>query len=335
MTGTQQHGEDTAEAEAAEWFARLKSLPVSRTTLQQFFDWRREDRHAEAFAAVERVWEQAGDLADRPAIRAATEAAVDRAPRQRWFASPFKPAVAALAAVLLVLLGSGITYWLVQPASNAYATRVGEQSMIALEDGSKMTLDTDTRVVVSFDRDQRRVVLTRGQAFFTVAHDSVRPFRVTAGDAQVQATGTQFGVRRDGGAVDVTLVEGSVRVATPTAQPTILAAGQQLALGADKTLVVHKIDTAAATAWKSGRIVLDRWTLGRALGEVNRYTTHPVELDAPQFADARLSGTFDVGDIDSFVAATTAVLPLDAVRDPDGAVRLVDRAAARKDSSTS
>lgn len=334
MSGTDQHGEETAEAQAAEWFARLKSLPVSRTTLEHFFDWQREARHAEAFAAVEQLWSQAGGLAERPAMIAATRAALARAPKKRWLAWPLRPAAAALACLLLILLTSGVTYWAMQPAANSYATRVGEQSVIALEDGSKMTLDTDTKVVVRFAPDHRDVVLVQGQAYFSVAHDVSRPFRVLAGDAQVLATGTQFGVRRDGAAVNVTLVEGSVRVTRPDAATT-LGAGQQLEIRPDEAAIVHRVDASAATAWKSGRIVLDGWTLARAVAEVNRYTVRPVRLEALSLADARLSGTVDVGDTASFVAATTALLPLDVARDADGSIRLVERASSKKSSSSS
>lgn len=334
MTGTDQHGDDAAEAQAAQWFARLKSLPVSRETLQAFFEWQREEGNAAAFDAVERLWSRAGELGDRPAMVAVTEAVLARHPGWRLRSRPLHPAIVALAAILLVLLGSGVTYWALHPAGNAYATGVGQQSMVALEDGSKVTLDTATRIVVRFDKGGRNVVLQRGQAYFTVAHDPARPFRVVAGDTGVLATGTQFGVRREGGAVDVTLVEGSVRVEAQGAQAALLNAGQQLVLRPDRAAVVRGVDTAAVTAWKQGRIVLDGWTLAHALAEVNRYTMRPVRLEATRFADARLSGTFDVGDIESFVAATTALLPLTAERGADGSIRLIDRATPQKSPSS-
>lgn len=325
MTGTDQHGEDAVEAQAAQWFTRLKSLPVSHETLQQFFAWHRNETHAAAFDAVERLWSRAGDLGDRPAIVAATQDALSRKAKRRSSSWSLRPALAALVAIVLLLLGSGATYWVLRPRANAYATGVGQQSVIALEDGSKVTLDTNTRIVVSFDPDARTVILKQGQAYFTVAHDTARPFRVEAGDTGVLATGTQFNVRRDGRAVDVTLVEGSVRVAARGAPPAMLRTGQQLVLRPDRAAVVRVVDAGTATAWTQGRIVLDGWTLARALVEVNRYTSRPVRLGAARYADARLSGTFDVGDIDSFVAAATALLPLNAQRDVDGSIRLMER----------
>ena len=332
MTGTDQHGEDAVEAQAAQWFARLKSLPVSHETLQQFFAWQRDETHAAAFDAVERLWSRTGDLGDRPAIEAATQDALSRKAKRRSSSWLLRPALAALAAIVLLLLGSGAAYWVLRPSANAYATGIGQQSVVALEDGSKVTLDTDTRIVVRFDADGRSVILKHGQAYFTVAHDTARPFRVEAGDTGVLATGTQFAVRRDGKAVAVTLVEGSVRVAAGRAPPATLRTGQQLVLRPDRPAVVRAVDTGTATAWTQGRIVLDGWTLARALVEVNRYTPRPVRLGAARYSDARLSGTFDVGDIDSFVAAATALLPLTTQRDADGAIRLIERPSQKPPS---
>jgi transmembrane sensor len=332
MTGTDQHGEDAVEAQAAQWFARLKSLPVSHETLQQFFAWQRDETHAAAFDAIERLWSRAGDLGDRPAIMAATQDALSRTAKRRSPLWSLRPALAALAAIVLILLGSGATYWALRPGANAYATGVGQQSVVALEDGSKVTLDTDTHIVVRFDANGRSVTLKQGQAYFMVAHDTARPFRVEAGGTGILATGTRFNVRRDGRAVDVTLVEGSVQVAARGAAPSTLRSGQQLVLRPDHAAVMRAVDADTATAWTQGRIVLDGWTMARALVEVNRYTPRPVRLEAARYADARLSGTFDVGDIDSFVAAATALLPLTAQRDTDGAIRLIERPSQKSPS---
>ncbi|SDA36914.1 FecR domain-containing protein [Sphingomonas sp. NFR15] len=332
MTGTDQHDEGGVEAQAAQWFARLRTLPVSRETLEDFFAWQRDEAHSAAFDAIERLWSRAGDMGDRPAILAATRAAMRRKAERHWLLPvwPAHPALAALTILLLVLLGVGATYWVMRPGADEYMTKVGQRSVVALADGSRVSLDTDTRIATRFNTDERRVVLAHGQAYFIVAHETARPFRVEADGTEVVATGTQFAVRRDAAAVDVTLVEGSVRVVPQGSAPRTLRPRQRMVLRPDRTVVVQGVDIKTATAWRQGRIVLDGWTLARALSEVNRYTTQPVRLEATRFANARLSGTFDAGDIKSFVAAATALLPLTAVRDTDGSVRLVDRAAQEK-----
>ena len=50
-----------------------------------------------------------------------------------------------------------------------------------------------------------------------IAHDPAHPFLLTVGAVDVVARGTRFDVSRDGNAVQVTLLEGVVTVATRTA----------------------------------------------------------------------------------------------------------------------
>ena len=307
-------------AQAADWFARLKTVPVSRDTLEQFFEWRRVEAHETAFEEVERLWGKAGEVADHPDIRSATQAAYDR-PKGRIS----RGGLAAIAVPALALLVAGSAYVGLHRDGDRYMTGIGQQSVVALADGTKVTLDTDTRLVVRLEKDARHVELDHGQAYFTVAHDASRPFTVEAGGVQVVATGTQFDVRHTSGATDVTLVEGSVDVRPPGSDdPTRMIAGQTMMLASGQAPVVHTVDTGVATSWKRGHIVLDGMTLGDASAEVNRYTSQPVELDATRYAGNKVGGSFDTGDVESFVKATTALLPLRAVRDADGSIHLTD-----------
>lgn len=318
MTHSGDRRADT-RAQAADWFARLKSVPVSRETLELFFEWRRGEGHEAAFEEVERLWGKAGQVADDPAIRQATQAAYDR-PKRRIGRGGL--AAIAVPALVLIVAGSAV---LLHRTGDRYTTGVGQQSVVALADGSRVTLDTDTKLVVRLEKDARHVELDHGQAYFTVAHDASRPFTVEAGGVEVVATGTQFDVRHLTGATDVTLVEGSVNVRAPGSDdPRRMVAGQKMMLASGQAPVVRRVDTAVATAWKRGQIVLDGMTLSDAIAEVNRYTAHPVELDAQRYAGNRVGGAFETGDIDSFVQATTALLPLRAVRQSDGRIHLTD-----------
>ncbi len=312
-------GED-ARAQAAHWYARLQTLPVSAQTLQEFFAWRRIDGNTDAYIAVDRFYNQAGSLADRPAILAATEQAMNR---PALCSSNRGHSIGTLAAAAVALLVVSVTLVAEWPAGgDRYATRTGEQRKFMLADGSRVILDTDTAMTVKFVDSARRVSLDHGQAFFTVAHDPARPFTVDAGGTRVLATGTQFDVHRNGDMVDVTLVEGSVRVSADDRPVARLSAGQALTLNGGRVSPIKAIDTVPATAWTRGRIVLDGMTLQDAITAVNRYVDTPVRLDATGYAEARISGTVDTGDARSFAAAVTAVLPLKSQTNTDGSISL-------------
>jgi transmembrane sensor len=318
----------TVRAEAAQWVSRLSTLPVSHETLSDFYAWRRQDGHRAAYEEVAGVWDKAGTLGHRPDMQALADDAYARGQQTRRFRFGGKP----LAAFGAACLACGVTlYVTLRPAGESYSTRVGEQSIATLEDGSRVLLDTDSAIRVRFSKDARHVVLDHGQAYFQVAHNAARPFIVDAADTAVQATGTQFDVRRAGGAVDVTLVEGTVEVRGAEADTHRLVAGDQLLVRDGARAQLRRVDTANVTAWRRGRIVLDNVRLADAIAEVNRYTRTPVRLDAGRFADERFGGSFAAGDVDSFVAAVGAVLPLKAIRDGDGTTHLTDAATIRKD----
>lgn len=319
-----------AHAQAAQWLVRLRTLPVSRTTLEGFFRWRRDDANAAAFAEAEHFWESAGQIADSPQIIAETRAAFERhkvQPRSRVFRAGY--AVVALCVCTLLIGTLSFRYLF---SGQAYQTAVGERRLIELADGSQVRLDTDSRIVVRYGQAGRRVDLSRGQAFFSVAHDTARPFSVTADGASVTATGTRFDVRHIGPTIAVTLVEGGVQVALAKSPPTHLVAGQQWTASPGQMPTVRSVDTTQATAWTQGRIVLDGMPLGDAVAEVNRYAVHPVRLDAVDYADRRIGGSFEAGDVSSFVEAVTSLLPLRAERLEDGTTRLFapENEAAKK-----
>ncbi|MBP2274709.1 FecR family protein [Sphingomonas sp. PL20] len=310
---------DDAAAQAAHWYARLQTLPVSARMLEQFFEWRKIPGNREAFDAVDLFYRETGTLAGRPAIAAATAQALTRsAPSNRQSLR-----VGAMAAVGIAAVVASLTIFGAWPLSgDRYATAIGEQRTIRLADGSKVMLDTDTVLTVAFEEKARRISLARGQAYFTVAHDAARPFTVEAGDARVLATGTQFDVQRSGDRIDVTLVEGRVRVSSGEQPIAQLRAGQGLTLDGAQRSAVRTVETTPALAWTQGRIVLDGMTLEHAIAEVNRYVKTPVRLDAPDFARARISGSVETGDVGSFTAAVTTVLPLKAQTNSDGSITL-------------
>jgi len=81
-----------------------------------------------------------------------------------------------------------------------------------LNDGSVVNLEPETALRVDLGKVQRYVVLTRGRALFHVAKDPSRPFIVHAGDTNVRAVGTIFGVEQKNQNIIVTVSEGKVGV---------------------------------------------------------------------------------------------------------------------------
>ena len=312
-------------AEAAQWLARLNSLPVSVETIESFFEWRKTEAHADAFLQAEAVWRRAGELPRTPALSAALDEALRRSKPRRRLAWPFGGRIAWVAAAACLVLILSIASLGLSPRGTVYSTGIGEQRSIALDDGSRLRLDTDTGLKVHYTADARHIQLLHGQAYFTVAHNADRPFTVSVGDTDVVATGTQFDVRALGDGADVALVEGSVSVARKGENSTHMVAGDQLLLSDGQKPQLERANLLAATAWTSGHLIFADAPLKQAVAEMNRYLRKPITLLAPDFADDHVSGSFDAGDSASFLTALTTTFPLTAVPAADGSIRLLPR----------
>jgi transmembrane sensor len=302
---------------------------VSSETLEAFRAWRRSPSHRAAYEHIEQVWRDAGALKDDRDIQAALAEAVARSERR----PARRPGIANLWWVQLLAgaaaIGAVTAAVLVWPnlSGQTFVTAKGEGRLVALTDGSRVRLDTDTRLTVRLLGPERDVRLTRGQAFFEVAHDAARPFIVSADGVSVRAIGTRFDVRRDtdqNGAVAVTLVEGQVEVQADHGRQTLtLKPGERVAYAPGRELgVPTSIDLAAAISWTSGRIVFRSMPLGAAVAEINRYSARPIRLEAAKLEDAPVSGVFEAGDTAAFISGVCALYGLRATTEVNGDVVL-------------
>lgn len=313
--------EQQAEREAAEWHARLQSRSVSNVELERFYDWRSTPGNALAFDAVDAMWHRAAQVGDDPRIQAAISA-VGREEKQRrrsLLGLDFRHwGAGALAAVALVV---AFVFLIDQPTT--YRTGVGQTLVVLLDDGSKVTLNTSSKIAVRFTQGLRNIELVDGQALFEVAPDPSRPFRVTADDASVTALGTEFEVRRSDGQVSVTLVHGQIAVVPSEGARSakLTSSGQTLAT-AGANVALGKSDPGVVLSWVEGKIDLRERPLSSAIEEVNRYTREPIVLDSPTQGGIRVSGVFATGDRDAFVAAVTTLLPLKQSKDANGTIHL-------------
>lgn len=314
---------DIRRQEAASWFTRLSQRRVSTADVKAFSAWRRDPDNARAYDRVESVWAATHALAGDPDISALTADALGRAPppvRARAMVSRMWKPLGGIAVAIIAVAAVGL-WTLNRPLT--YATAVGEQRTVRLEDGSRVTLDTGSRIQISLREERRSVTLLAGQAFFDVAGNPARPFVVTAGDARITAIGTRFDVRRTGNGARVTLVEGrvAVRETSDGGPGWSLDPGQQVVTDAPRPAVTT-VDIAQETSWTMGRLIFKETPIRAAVAEINRYSETKIDLQASHIADIPVSGVFDTGDTDGFVAALQDLYAVSAERRSDGTMIL-------------
>jgi transmembrane sensor len=211
------------------------------------------------------------------------------------------------AAVLLVLglLGGGFALYRPNNTVEAtYSTPKGGRQTIALADGSRIELNTDTTLRVALDKSSRKVWLEKGEAYFQVRHNAERPFTVYAGERRVIDLGTKFLLRREHGRLDVALMEGRIELEAKAGHKrTLLRPGDSAVVTANAVSVTRKNtkDLISKLGWRRGVVTFDRTTLADAVAELNRYNNRKLVVDDPHVARMTIGGTFDVNNIDTFI----------------------------------
>jgi transmembrane sensor len=207
-----------------------------------------------------------------------------------------------------VALGVGVALW---PVQSSYRTPVGGLASVPLADGSKVTLNTDSQIRVTVNRQERRVELERGEAFFDVAADPNRPFVVQAGGKKVIVLGTKFSVQREADDLKVVVTEGKVRIES-AGPPQAVVAGT-VARASDAGVLLQPEGVAEAEeslSWRTGTLVFHDETLADAVAEFNRYNTHKIVIEDEAVGSYAVAGSFRADNVDAFVRLLARGYPL-------------------------
>lgn len=167
---------------------------------------------------------------------------------------------------------------------------------LTLSDGSRVWLNAGSslKYPASFSGVERKVAIT-GEAYFEIAHNASKPFKVQKGETAITVLGTHFNVNAYDDETDfkVTLLEGSVEVKDKLSMVKIKP-GQQASISNKKdalgnTILVKTVDIENAIAWKNGLFIFDNTDLATILRELSRWYNLKVEYDG-KLSDAKFGG---------------------------------------------
>lgn len=326
--------------EACEWFVEFRTGVPDSSRREVFHAWLQQSpAHMGAYLEATTVWNVTASFV--PGAKYSIDALIAAAAEERDNVRSLSPKAATqvnsgrkptraryfalVASLILIMIGFvSVGFW---RSSQTYTTAIGEQRSVVLKDGSIIQLNSRSRVSVRYTDHARKIELEEGQALFTVAHDSQRPFWVSAGNAAVRAVGTQFDVNRLETETVVTVLEGRVTVdpglskeafdsptstqADPSlpvtttssepASPLVLAAGEQLRLVRSGEIRAARADVGATTAWTQRRLVFDGTPLADVVEEFNRYNARPLHLKSPHLKSFQVDGVFSSTDPDPMI----------------------------------
>ena len=317
-------GSLTIREAAAHWFVRLQDGALSPQEQADLAAWRaKHPQHQDELDLLQGLW-SAADLL--PATR--LQALCVEAPARRR-----RPLLryAVAAGVVAVAVGLGLFSGVQRPADYRaeFTTASGERRHIALPDGSVVDLDARSHLVVHYQAGRRAVALSRGEAMFSVEHDSSRPFVVDVGTGQVTVTGTRFDVRREAHETQVAVAAGTVKVQgrdAPADQFVSLSAGLGSRIdGRGRVSPAQAVNIEDFTAWRSGKLVFRDASLYEVAAQVSRYSAQPLRVNDPAIGALRLSSVFKADDTAALLRALPNILPVAIRTLDDGSVEIIAR----------
>lgn len=272
-------------------------------------EWLSAEGNQEKYDALKRVWDStvfnAGEFESRKAY-----GRLRRMMSNIWKTFAIAASVAAVAAV-------GFTLYNIYDGQNepaltqTYACVTGKSSVI-LPDGSSIVLHKGASLSYdnTFSKTNRTVSLD-GEAYFDVAKDAENTFTVNVGDIDITVYGTTFNVAEDSQTITVSLVDGSVDVATEAGMTCALTPGHSAVFDKQTgSLIDRKDDVAFASCWAKDRLTFTQ----ASLGEVCRYLSkwYGVEIVVADALKSSCSYTFTIREepIDQILDIMSRINPM-------------------------
>jgi transmembrane sensor len=207
--------------------------------------------------------------------------------------------VAAVATSLLVVTFLALTFLRDIGTRARYITATGGLATVPLQEGSVITLNTDSEIEVRLTNSERHIRLIRGEAFFEVRSNPRRPFIVEANHQRVVVLGTKFSIRLKSRALHIAVTEGAVgldNVRPLTAGTIAEVQDRQIRLQLGQIDEIKR-----SLSWRSGFIELVKAPLPEAIAEWNRYFATPFVIGDPALESRRITSRLQTSEIDSVV----------------------------------
>jgi len=303
---------------------------------RQLAEWRRASpEHERRYQDIARVWHLTHSLDPSVYLRQIPDQVTQPEPNaselEEWRSRtgrtrrslPTRWIPWAIAAVSLLALGTALWRRESVPAAvrnlpelrpAVFAAGVGEKRSIPLEDGTVVRLAPESRLQV-FDVPGAREVWLEGRAFFAVAKQAGRPFKVRTRAGEAVVLGTQFDLEVKDQHLELVVVEGRVALTggTPltggTKRVEVGPAERSVVIdGRGPSPAVRLADVRAAVRWVGEFLVFDSVPLGTAVQEIARVYGVRVELVTGAPTNRLVTGWFSDQNVNEVVSAVCLVV---------------------------
>ncbi len=211
----------------------------------------------------------------------------------------------AAAVALLVCASIITTYSLLDTAATHYETAFGETLKLALEDGTKVTLNGNSSLKIDkgwLEKPQRQVHL-KGEAYFSVSSidqgDTKLPFMVLTPDLKVRVLGTEFNVNSRRGRTQVVLNEGKVALDIPETEEATMSPGDLVVYSSqNKKITRRQVNPEIYTSWTKDLLVLDDTPVSHIIRQLEDTYGVKFVLSDGAIRNRRISSTGSISNAD-------------------------------------
>jgi ferric-dicitrate binding protein FerR (iron transport regulator) len=208
------------------------------------------------------------------------------------------------AAIILVTLSLGglSGYFLVKDhyeqnnaGTQTYTAMKGNVSIIEFSDGTKIWLNSDSRLTYHEDlKGKQRLAELTGEAYFEVKHRDDFPFKVQVGQLVIRDLGTTFNIKAypEDRYVETSLVEGEVDILTKKGNPlVVLKPGESvLYFPEEKKIELRSVSNNVLSAWRDGKFVIRDQRLEDIFKELSRWYNVRFSFEKQDLRDYRFTG---------------------------------------------
>ncbi len=220
--------------------------------------------------------------------------------------------------ILPLLSAAGVYFFMSKHKSSTepliIAVERGQKANITLPDGSKVWLNSQSKLTYSADFNiEKRELDLDGEAYFEVAHNKNKPFIVRSNDMAVEALGTAFGVKayNEDNLISSILMTGKVRVKTPDGE-SILSPNERILY--DKT--THKATQSKVTnatdftGWIHNELRFENESLAEIAKTIQRVYNIEVVFASDKLKHQRYTGNINNNSLESVLNIITLTSPV-------------------------
>lgn len=224
------------------------------------------------------------------------------------------------AAAAVLIFTSMIIFYLTQTSTGnqvvkmiEISTQKGEKRQLTLADGSTIWLNAESNIKYpeKFNGETREIYLN-GEAYFDVAHNPLKPFKVNTDEITTTVLGTEFNVQAypEQKNILVALDEGKVAVNHQN-NKMLLEPGKAVSYNKTTHHFIKTDINGNHNQWRNDVLELNNVTLAKAVKVIERWFGEKIVVDNEKLNTCLITATFKNPDIESVIEVITSILSIE------------------------